>query len=42
MRTRLAWVLVMEIFDELRRMVELSGEEPRCFFICTGVASPAD
>jgi len=41
-RTRFAWVLAMEIFDELRRMVELSGEEPRCFFISTGVASPVD
>jgi len=27
-RTRFAWVLVMEIFDELRRVVELSGEKP--------------
>jgi len=40
--TRLAWVLVMEIFDELRRVVKLSGEKPRCFFISTGLASPAD
>ena len=42
MRTRLAWVLVMEVFDELRRVVELSGEEPQCLFISTGVTSPAD
>jgi len=41
-RTRFAWVLAMEIFDELRRVVELSGKEPQCFFISTGIASPAD
>ena len=42
MQTRFAWVLVMEVFDKLRHMVELSGKEPRRFFICTGIASPAD
>ena len=42
MQTRLAWVLVMEIFNELRCVVELSGKEPQRFFICTGIASPAD
>ena len=40
--TRFAWVLAMEIIDELRCMVKLSGKEPRCFFIRTSVASPAD
>jgi len=41
-QTRLAWVLMMEIFDELQHVVELSGKEPQCFFISTGVASPVD